>query len=343
VHRRLHEIVGRVVDRDRYVVAARVQRFVHEVRDGVVEPERAEEVFRAVLADPELRLLLRLPGGSGFVDLSGEPVLPPQDHAGSVQLRAGGTDVGLIVLGAPSARRVRRAREVALAARLPIEVSRLRLVLREALQDVRSSRARIVEAAADERRRLERDLHDGAQQQLVAIGMRLRSLQRQLRTGTPEHADIDAAVEALEATIAELRRLAHGIRPSRLDDGLPAALRALVADSPVPVELKVADVPTADVVATTAYFVIAEAYANALKHARAQAIAIVVARADDSLRIEVRDDGIGGAGTGLTSMRDRVASLGGELSVASTPQTGTSLVVELPITVEISGAHRRRG
>ena len=335
LHRRIHNVVGRAVDRDRYVVAARVQRFVHDVRDGAAKPEQAEQVFRAVLGDPGLRLLLKQPGSDGYVDPSGVPATAPPGGVGQIPLRSGDTDVGLIVLAAPSARRLRRARDVALAARLPIEVSRLRLQLRAALRDVRSSRARIVEATADERRSLERDLHDGAQQQIVAVGMRLRSLQQRLPAASPEHAEIDAAVEALQDTIAELRRLAHGIRPGRLDDGLSAALRALTADSAIPVELSVADVPTSDAVSITGYFVVAETYANALKHAQAQSISISITGVNGGIHIDVSDDGLGGAGTGLTSVRDRVASLGGTLTVTSPPGAGTRIVVEIP------DAHRR--
>ena len=338
MHRGLHRLVGRVVDRDRHVVAARVAAFVQAVRDGAREPEETEDVFRAVLGDPGLRLLLRLPGADdSYVDPAGQTRPRPPSSGGVVPLRSGDTEVGLLVLGTPSARRLRRAREVAVAARLPIEVSRLRLSLRAALDDVRSSRERLVAAADAERRRLEHDLHDGAQQQIVSVGMRLRSTQRALPPDSPARAEIDAAVEALEATIAELRRLAHGIRPARLDDGLPAALRSLVADGPVPVHLAVADLDLADVVATTAFFVVAEAYANALKHARATAIEIGAALDGAALRVRVADDGVGGAGSGLTSVRDRVASVGGTLSVTSPPGGGTRVEVEIP------DAHRRRG
>ena len=336
LHRRIHDTVGRVVDHDRYVVEARVRQFVRDVRDGAAEPEQAEDVFRAVLGDPDLRLLLRLPGSAAYVDLSGTAVSPP-GGAGQVPLASGGTEVGVIVLGAPTARRLRRARDVARAARLPIEVSRLRLQLREALRDVSSSRARLVEVTSAERRRLERDLHDGAQQQIVAVGMRLRSVQRRLPFDSPEHADVDAAVESLEATIAELRRLAHGVRPSGLDDGLAAALQALVSDAPLPVQLSVAEQATSDVVASTAYFVVAEAYANALKHARAKTLSIMVGGDDRRLSIEVADDGVGGAAGGLVSVRDRIASLGGELTVVSPAGAGTRVLVEIP------DAHRRRG
>jgi signal transduction histidine kinase len=336
MHRRLNVAVGRVVDRDRYLVAGRVQRFVDAVRAGTAEPEQVEEVFRAALADPHVRLLLRLPGGDDYADLAGESAGPVADGDG-VPLRSGDTEVGVLVLGPgmASTRRLRRAREVAFQARLPIEVSRLRLHLRQALRDVQSSRARLVAAAAEERRLLERDLHDGAQQQIVSVGMRLRSTQRRIDPTSTEYGELDAAVEALEATIAELRRLAHGIRPERLDDGLPTALGVLVADAPVPVRLTVSPAPVGDTVATTAYFVVAEAYTNALKHAQAGSIAISVVDEGTSLRIEVADDGVGGANGGFTSVRDRVASLGGTVRVVSPPGAGTRVVAEIP------DAHRR--
>ncbi len=370
MHRRLNTAVGRLVDRDRYVVDARIQQFVRAVRDGTAEPEETQEVFRAALADPGLRLLLRRPGIEDvYVDLAGSPA-QVDEAAGGVPLSSGGTVVGRLVLGINSARRLRRAREVALAARLPIEVSRLRLELREALRDVRDSRTRLVSTAAEERRRLEQNLHDGAQQQIVSVGMRLRSTQRRLDPGSAEYRDLDAAVEALEATIAELRRLAHGLRPRQLDDGLPAALRTLVADAPLPVHLDIADVTTTDVVATTAYFVVAEAYANALKHARAARIDILLTETrpepergqasgdepdptakpkpetegQDTIHIEVTDDGVGSARE-LTSVRDRVASLGGDLTVVSPPGAGTRVLVRIPAhppAPEGRDAHRRR-
>ncbi|MEU7876484.1 histidine kinase [Dactylosporangium sp. NPDC049140] len=330
MHRRLNTLVGRFVDRDRYVGEARVQRFVQQVRDGAAEPERAEDVFRSVLGDPGLRLRLRLPGRDAFVRLDGTPDPVGGEPGRVVPLRSGGTDVGELVLSAGSPRRLRRARELALAARLPIEVSRLRLELREALRDVRDSRARLLQAGAAERRRLERDLHDGAQQRIVSVGMRLRSTQRGLAADSPAYRDLDLAVEALEATIAELRQLAHGLRPSRLDDGLPAAVRALVADAPLDVRVRVADVRTTEAVGTTVYFAVAEAWANALKHAGAGCVDVTVAPADDgALLAAVADDGVGGAGD-LTAVRDRVASLGGTLRVDSPPGGGTRIEVRIP-------------
>lgn len=332
LHRRVNDRVGRLVDRERYVLDARLRRFVRDVRDGTAQPETVEAVLRDVLADPGLRLLVRLPhGASGeYVDLAGAPAAPAADRA-RVPLRTGEIEVGVIVLGAASARRLRRARHAAVQARLPIEVTRLRLELRAALAEVRGSRARLLSAAAEERRQLERDLHDGAQQHIVAAGMRLRSLQRRLPAGTPEHRDVDAVVETLEATVAELRRLASGVRPARLDDGLAAALGALVAASPVAVRLSVpGDLRVGEVAATTAYFVVSEAYANALKHADARTVAIEVDDDGGALRIMVSDDGVGGARGGFTSVRDRVASAGGGMTVSSPPGGGTLVEVRIP-------------
>jgi signal transduction histidine kinase len=183
-----------------------------------------------------------------------------------------------------------------------------------------------------ERQWLERDLHDGAQQQLVAMGMRLRSLQYQLEPGTPAYREIDEVVETVEGTVAELRRIAHGVRPSRLDDGLAVALRRLVADSSVPVDLVVPDLEVGEGVATAVYFTVGEAIANTLKHARATRISIEVGMVEQRLRVLVRDDGVGGAkeGFGLTSLRDRVASVGGEFTMESPPGAGTSIRAEIP-------------
>jgi signal transduction histidine kinase len=247
-------------------------------------------------------------------------------------LQTGDSVVGALVLGTTSARRVRRAREAAVEARLPIEVSRLQLELREALAEVRTSRARLMDEVNAERHRLERDLHDGAQQRLIAIGMRLRSVQYQLDPGVPAYRELDEVVETLEDTVVELRRIAHGVRPSRLDDGLAVALRHLVADSTLPVDLVVPELEVGESAATTVYFTVGEAIANALKHARATRISISVGLTDQVLRAVVRDDGVGGAeeGFGLTSLRDRVASVGGQFTVDSPPGAGTSITVEIP-------------
>jgi signal transduction histidine kinase len=320
LHQWLYRSIGRLVDPDRTVALAQIKDFVRRVRDGQAEPEQVQDVLRKALGDPGLQVILERPGEHRD--------LPD----GAIPLQTGDSAVGALVLGVTSARRITRAREAAIEARLPIEVSRLRLELREALTEVRASRSRLMEAVTVERQRLERDLHDGAQQQLIAVGMRLRSLQYQLGAGGPAYGEIDEMVDRLESTVAELRRIAHGVRPSRLDDGLAVALRRLVQDSSVPVDLVVPELEIGEGVATAVYFTVGEAIANALKHARATRISIQVGMAGEQLSVVIRDDGIGGAreGFGLTSLRDRVASVGGELTLDSPPGAGTSIRAEIP-------------
>lgn len=329
VHRRLQAAVGWLFDRERTVMHSAMQAFVGRVRDGQAEPEDVEAVLRTCLDDPTLRVLLNRPSSAEYLDLAGAPSeVGPTER--TIALRSGDSQVGVIILSRGAARQLRRARELAVEARLPIEVSRLRMHLRGALDDARSSRGRLVEVAAEERRRLERDLHDGAQQRILAVGMRLRSIQRWHPPDGPTYDELEAAVAALETTVAELRRLARGVRPSQLDDGLEAAIRALVSDSPIPVEVSVGDVHVTEAVATTAYFVVAEGLANTLKHAHAQSAKVIVSRRGERLAVDFSDDGRGGAtsGSGLTTLRDRVDALHGRIEVISHPGVGTTIRAE---------------
>ena len=218
-------------------------------------------------------------------------------------------------------------------AHLPLELARSRIEVRSALAETEASRARLVRAGYEERRRLERDLHDGAQQRLVAVGLSLRLAQRQLVPGAA-YAMLGDAVAALQEAVAELRRISQGVRPSGLDDGLPAALRTLVRASPVPIELRVTTDRVQDAVATTAYYVAAEAVANALKHAGSQRLLIEVSRDGGTLSVSVADDGCGGArivpGRGLGGLADRVSASGGTLHVLSQPGAGTTVKALLP-------------
>ncbi|WP_344318921.1 sensor histidine kinase [Actinocatenispora thailandica] len=201
-----------------------------------------------------------------------------------------------------------------------------------------STRARVVDAQAAELRRIERDLHDGAQARIVAAGMTLALAGRKLRgrPDDPVRADVDLARRQLDGALAELRHLVRGIHPPILTDrGLAAALSALIADSPVPVDLRVPDdtsVPAA--VEAAAYFVVSEALTNAAKHAGAQRCEVTLAgTADGGLTVRVRDDGRGGAdpdGAGLDGLRRRVEALDGILSVQSPAGGPTVLSAEFP-------------
>ncbi|HWI75175.1 MAG TPA: PAS domain S-box protein [Baekduia sp.] len=200
---------------------------------------------------------------------------------------------------------------------------------------VHASRARIVEATLQERRRLGRDLHDGAQQRLVNVALSLRLAARDLPHDDPARELLDGALAETQAAIAELRELAAGLHPSVLTHrGLRGALESLTARAPVPVALDVTDARFGAVVEATAYFVAAEALANVAKHAHAREASARIAVEDDNLIVEVADDGRGGAdphGSGLAGLADRVAALDGAFSVGEAPAGGTLLRAELPL------------
>jgi PAS domain S-box-containing protein len=203
--------------------------------------------------------------------------------------------------------------------------------------EVRASRTRIVEAADAARRRLERNLHDGAQQRLVALSVTLRLAQSQVeRDPQAACATLDAAREELARALDELRELARGIHPAILTDrGLTAALDALAARSPVPVEVSAETDELPPAVEAAAYYVVAEALANVVKYAEASRVGVRVARENGRALVEVEDDGRGGAdpasGTGLRGLADRVEALDGSLAVESPPGDGTRIRAELPL------------
>jgi signal transduction histidine kinase len=202
----------------------------------------------------------------------------------------------------------------------------------DAREQLAASRARILEAGDDERRRLGRDLHDGAQQRLVSVIISLQLAQKRWASD-PERARryVDEALGDAQAAIGDLRELAAGIHPSVLTDrGLPAALETLAGRSPVPVELDAdLDGRLPMSLETTAYFVVAEALTNVGKYARASRVSVGVRVVGEALEIEVLDDGVGGAdasaGTGLRGLADRVSALGGALAVSSPPGRGTRI------------------
>ncbi len=210
--------------------------------------------------------------------------------------------------------------------------------LRARVDDLRNARQRIIAAADAERRRIERDLHDGAQQRLVAVALTLGLAETQLRRDPASAAELIAkAREEAQLAIKELRDLAHGIHPAVLSErGLGAALQALATRAPVPVE--VTGVPAEPIdprVEAAAYFVTAEALTNVAKYARASEASVDLSVEDGRLRVEVRDDGCGGAdlkaGSGLRGLRDRVDALDGRLEIDSPPGVGTVVRVEIPL------------
>jgi signal transduction histidine kinase len=208
----------------------------------------------------------------------------------------------------------------------------------EVRADLAASRARIVATADGTRRRIERDLHDGAQQQLVALALRLRAAQAATPPGLGDlEEELTRVAQGLASVMDELREMARGIHPAILaEGGLGAALRMLARRSPVPVELDaVVETRLAERVEVAAYYVVSEALANAAKHAQASVVHVGVQVVGGAARVFVRDDGAGGAdpsrGSGLVGLKDRVEALGGTITVQSAAGAGTSVYVELPL------------
>ena len=208
----------------------------------------------------------------------------------------------------------------------------------EAHAELTASRARIVATADETRRRIERDLHDGAQQRLVSLALRLRTAATVIPPDLQEvHQELASVGAELDEVLGELRELSRGIHPAILSEGgLGPALRTLARRSAVPVELQMGtEGRLPERVEVTAYYVVAEALTNVAKHAEASLVQVEVAAADGRVRLDVRDDGVGGAdpgrGSGLVGLKDRVAATGGTLRVDSRPGQGTSLLVELPL------------
>jgi signal transduction histidine kinase len=323
-------------DRQRYEGLRRVRAFVDEVREGRHEPERVGAVLAAALRDPSAELLFRLPASEAYADGVGGVVAdPPDDGRAVTRVDHRGQEIALLLHAHTLLDRPDLLRSVLAAASLAIEIARLRVEVRLQLAEVEDSRARVVQAGYEERRRLERDLHDGAQQRLVTLGIVLRRLQRSL----PREAQIlgpalDSAVDEVGRAIEDLRTIAAGVRPPRLDEGLAAALADLARTAPFAVELETTHERFPSQVEAAAYFVVCEAVTNAVKHASPSCVRVEATVAGDTLRLVVADDGIGGAtlagGTGLTGLVDRVEAQGGTLHITSQAGAGTRLEAEIP-------------
>jgi signal transduction histidine kinase len=314
------------------------------VADMVVELERTppgsvRDVLARTLGDPTLRLALWLPERSLYVDGTGQPVELPASGSGRAVTVLGSAEAPVAALVHDPVLLERRAllEAAGAAARLALENERLQAELRAQLEEVRASRARIVQAGDDERRRLERNLHDGAQQRLLGLGLALQLARAELGPAADGAAPLLAEAEyELRAALDELRELARGIHPALLtDQGLGAALSALAERSSVPVTIVgVPEKRLGDAVEAAAYFLVSESLANVTKYAHASTVRVSVTQRNGDAVVDVVDDGVGGAdlsrGSGLRGLYDRVQALGGILDVESPPGRGTRIHAEIP-------------
>ena len=313
----------------------RVAGLVVELGRGVPAGGLRDVLARA-LGDPTLQLSFAAPSGAGFIDGAGQPVelaSENPDRALAPIERDGETLAVLVHDRTIDDENPGLVEAVGTAARLAIENEHLAAQVRAQLEEVRASRTRIVDAADAERRRVERDLHDGAQQRLLALAMRLQ-LAREASGNA--RALIDEATAEVHAAIAEVRDLARGSHPPILAEaGLAAALETLAERSPIPVRVEATDVRYRPAVETTAFYVVSEALTNAARHAVATEVEVRVSSDGRRLTVTVSDDGRGGAdpssGSGLRGLADRVAAIGGRLSVTSLPGEGTTVAAELPL------------
>jgi signal transduction histidine kinase len=303
-------------------------------------PGHLRNALARALRDPSLAVVYWVPDRDEYVDLDGRPCALPaasESRAVSVAERDGRRIAALI--HDPALREEPQlVQSVCAAAALALENERLQAELRSRVAELRASRARIVEAADDERRRIERNLHDGTQQRLVSIAMALGLAEAKLKSDpAAAGAVVGDARHGVSAALEELRELSHGIHPGGLTErGLAVALEDLALRAAVPVELSAAVPPgrLPEHVQAAAYYVASEALANTAKHAHATSARVGVRRVGGSVVVEVADDGIGGAdvsrGSGLRGLADRVEALEGRLSLSSPPGQGTVVRAEIP-------------
>ncbi len=290
---------------------ALLRTFTDDLRQGRRSPEDLEQVLQEAFDDPGLVLRFEADPSEGWVRLGD----------GS-QVRSAAAVPGLLL------------DTVVRESSLPLEVARLNAEVTAQSAFVSEAQVRIATAGFEERRRVERDLHDGAQQRLLSLGLQLRRLQRSL----PAQAKVlepalDSAVDEIGRTIADLRRLAGGDTPASLSDGLGSALAELAAGLPVPCEVDLPSARLPERVEAAAYFVACEAVANAVKHSGASRIGLRASVVEGAVHVVVTDDGRGGAragGSGLSGLADRVRAHGGTLALDSPLGGGTTLEAVIP-------------
>lgn len=295
------------------------------------------DALRRTLDDPTLEIVFCRVGSEDWVNAVGQPVATVTPGQVLTPVERAGKPIAALVHDRALMDRPDELQRAAVEVSAAIDSEQIKAELRAQLLDLQASRARIVEAVDSERRRMERNLHDGAQQRLVGLALTLRLTARQAQ-GDPVLTELLAEAHAeLDDALAELRRLARGLHPAIvIDAGLRVALETLAERPGLPVDL-VAHLPERlpDHAEIAAYYLVAEALANTNKHADAEHVSAHLAVEGDVLRVSVADDGRGGAeptpGSGLQGLADRVSALGGTLAVVSPPGKGTTVVAEIPL------------
>ena len=308
---------------------------------GGLTPEQLQPALARALQDPSLKVVYWLPTLGWFADLEGQRVdLPGPDSERAVSvLGEPSTPVAALIYDSSLVHEGQLLDTAAAAVNMALENARLQVQLRAQLEEVRQSRVRLVEAADSERQRVERDLHDGAQQQLVTLLLSMQAAKAEaLKQGDRPVADlIGTNIADLKQALDELRELARGIHPTILTQaGLMPAIHSLAERSPIPIEVdgELGDPRLAPPLEAALYFVVAEAITNGAKHSKAKRMCVRIGRSRGLATIEISDDGVGGAdlsrGSGLLGLTDRVAAVGGRLVVKSERGTGTTINAEVP-------------
>jgi signal transduction histidine kinase len=300
-------------------------------------PPDLRDALASALRDPSLDLAYWLPDFQTYVDLRGRPVKLPDDPDRTATLiERDGRHVAALLHDRALGGERQLLEAAGAAAGMSLENARLQAELRARVDELSGSRARVIEAGQRERQRLERNLHDGAQQRLIALSLRLSMLERRMPTEPTLKRELDTARHEIALSLEELRHVARGIHPAVLSGhGLTVAVESLAARAPLPVRL-VLDVPgrLPERVEVAAYYVVSEGLANVAKHARAARATVSLERQLGCLVVEVVDDGVGGAdterGTGLRGLADRVEALGGRLRVWTPLGGGTRVQAEIP-------------
>jgi signal transduction histidine kinase len=322
-------------------------------RSLLLAPQRAgnepvREMLAESLGDRTLSIAYWLPDREIFVDETGREVALPEPGSGRAwtAVDRDGQRVAAILHAAELDAGHELVDAAAAAAALALDNERLKADLRARVEDLRVSRVRIVEAADAARRRIERDLHDGAQQHLVSLALDLRMLKAQLREAELK-GQVDELIEKLAVALDELRELARGIHPVVLTaQGLGPAVRALADRSPIPVaaDVDVGEERLPPAIEAAAYFVVGEALTNVGKYAEAERAEVTIRRTAGEVVVVVRDDGVGGAdlraGSGLRGLDDRLAALDGTLRVESPRGAGTRVEARIPFRADSGAAPR---